>query len=86
MIKSQTVPKMLNIMYESYEFSGDLIEINEYQRGKAGFSRHNHKPCCYPVKLSCKKYTSLTSIFLPRLARSCIKSCTYISCKSFSKK
>ena len=28
---------------------------------------------------SCKKYASLTSIFLGRLAKSCIKSCKYLA-------
>ena len=32
-----------------------------------------------------KKYANLASTFLARLARSCTKSCTYISCKCYTK-
>ena len=39
-----TGAKLLGTMYESYGFSGDLVETttNEYQYGKTGFSHNPH--------------------------------------------
>ena len=48
---AKLLEKLLDITHESYGFRADLIEAvsltNEYQCGKAGFHKDNHRLRCY---------------------------------------